>query len=399
MAVCRDGVRIAYRYRSNGLRYGKTIRERDGKTASIVHLWDGQNIVVEIGATGTVTARYLRGINLIAREQDGANQYYLFNAHGDVTKRADAWGNILKNYRYDAFGNEQSPEKLDSNPFRYCGEYFDQETGEIYLRARYYNPAIGRFGAEDSVKSTSYQFPNEQEITDPLSLNLYTYGSNNPVLYVDNSGNFAVLAVAAIALGIGMIADIASGSAYVRYSAMAQDPNWYTVGNWATAGSFDMVKGAVAPEKPLSVQHWMDSLGTAMMFMPAIEAADKGVSSLLAGQRRNRSVMTKSPILWGTWYDYPKVHVNGQTYAKVGNRLYSGHAVDRMYPSMNRFGVNVNRFGGSYGRSITPDFVEYVISSTKGMKSKGNYLHTLGDVTVVLNKYDMVVSILMKHNG
>ncbi len=53
-------------------------------------MWDGQNIVAEIGTTGTVTARYLRGINLIAREQDVANQYYLFNAHGDVIQRADA---------------------------------------------------------------------------------------------------------------------------------------------------------------------------------------------------------------------------------------------------------------------------------------------------------------------
>ena len=178
VAVCRDGVRIAYRYRSNGLRYGKTIRERDGKTASIVHLWDGQNIVVEIGATGTVTARYLRGINLIAREQDGANQYYLFNAHGDVVQRVDAWGNVLKNYRYDAFGNEQSPEKLDSNPFRYCGEYFDKETDEIYLRARYYNPAIGRFGAEDSARS---------------GLNWYTYCGNNPIVFHDPTGCYSIV--------------------------------------------------------------------------------------------------------------------------------------------------------------------------------------------------------------
>ena len=34
-------------------------------------------------------------------------------------------------------GNEQNPTETDSNPFRYCGEYFDGETGSIYLRARY----------------------------------------------------------------------------------------------------------------------------------------------------------------------------------------------------------------------------------------------------------------------
>ncbi len=82
------------------------------------------------------------------QEKYRANQYYLFNAHGDVTQRADAWGNVLKNYRYDAFGNEQSLEKQDFNPFRYCVEYFDRETGGLYLRARYYNPIIGRFDAD-----------------------------------------------------------------------------------------------------------------------------------------------------------------------------------------------------------------------------------------------------------
>jgi len=54
-------------------------------------LWDGQNIVAEIGTTGSVTARYMRGINLITREQDGANQYYLFNTHWDVIQCANTW--------------------------------------------------------------------------------------------------------------------------------------------------------------------------------------------------------------------------------------------------------------------------------------------------------------------
>ena len=98
--------------------------------------------------------------------------YYLFNAHGDVIQHINLSGEI-KSYKYDAFGNEQSPDKLDSNPFRYCGEYFDRETGEIYLRARYYNPAIGRFGAEDSARS---------------GLNWYTYCNNNPIIFYDPTG-------------------------------------------------------------------------------------------------------------------------------------------------------------------------------------------------------------------
>ena len=67
--------------------------------------------------------------------------------------------------------------------FRYCGEYFDSETGTIYLRARYYNPTTDRFISRDSYAGRR---------SDPLSLNLYTYCQNNPVRYIDPSGHIII---------------------------------------------------------------------------------------------------------------------------------------------------------------------------------------------------------------
>ena|GEM_PF-981957 len=72
---------------------------------------------------------------------------------------------------------------INTNAFRYCGEYYDKETGTIYLRARYYNPSNGRFTQRDS-------FAGKQG--DPLSLNLYTYCHNNPIANVDPSGHFSL---------------------------------------------------------------------------------------------------------------------------------------------------------------------------------------------------------------
>ena len=183
-----DGERTAYAYRPDGLRCGKTYGSGADATG-VTHLWDGQNIVAEVGATGVIVARYLRGANLIAREQDGAAQYYLFNAHGDVAQRTDALGNLLKNYRYDAFGNEENPEPLDVNPFRYCGEYFDRETGDYYLRARSYDPRTGRFTAEDSTRSSEVSLPGDKKTIDPLSLNLYIYCRGDSINFIDPSGN------------------------------------------------------------------------------------------------------------------------------------------------------------------------------------------------------------------
>ena len=51
-------------------------------------------------------------------------------------------------YYYDAFGNEKNVTN-DNNPFRYAGEYYDEESGNLYLRNRYYDSAIGRFITED----------------------------------------------------------------------------------------------------------------------------------------------------------------------------------------------------------------------------------------------------------
>ena len=129
--------------------------------------------MAEVGATGALNTRYIRGTGLIAREMDGALQYYLFDAHGDVLHRLDASGNMLKTYRYDAFGNEIDPETLDTNPFRYCGEYFDREIGTYYLRARNYDPRIGRFTTEDPARK---------------DLNYYVYGRNNPIKFTDPTG-------------------------------------------------------------------------------------------------------------------------------------------------------------------------------------------------------------------
>jgi len=83
-------------------------------------------------------------------------------------------------------GNPVGGHDDDVNPFRFCGEYFDRETGTVYLRARNYNARLGRFTTQDA-----WEFMNPN---DPLSLNLYAYCANNPIYYIDPSGNVYILA-------------------------------------------------------------------------------------------------------------------------------------------------------------------------------------------------------------
>jgi len=168
-----DGTVASYRYKPHGLRYQKIV---DGVVET--HVWNGANMVAEIDANNQVMVKYLRGINLICREDAfQAKNYYLYNAHGDIVQKRDASSGDLWYYDYDTFGNERNVEGQDKdqdiNPFRYCGEYFDSETNTLYLRHRYYFPKLGRFMREDPVRD---------------GLNWYTYCGNNPIMHIDPSG-------------------------------------------------------------------------------------------------------------------------------------------------------------------------------------------------------------------
>ncbi len=164
-----------YTYNSDGLRTSKTVNG-----AVTMQMWDGNQIVLELNSAGAVTGKYIRGMNLVAEDIGSLRKYALFNGHADVTGLSDTAGYIIKSYEYDAFGKEKNIDANDNNPFRYSGEYFDKETGTYYLRARYYDPTIGRFVAEDSYLGKD---------KDPLSLNLYTYCWNNPINGYDPSGH------------------------------------------------------------------------------------------------------------------------------------------------------------------------------------------------------------------
>ena len=167
-----------YAYDPTGMRISKKLENEN----QINYVWSGGNIIGEYGIDGSKT--YLRGAGgEIVKTKDGNSEerYFAYNGHGDTTsivEKAPESVNfgVTATYEYDAFGNlieGSETGETHENSFRYNGQQVDEESGLIYLRNRYYNPEIGRFITEDSVKDGT---------------NWYAYCANNPIAFVDPSG-------------------------------------------------------------------------------------------------------------------------------------------------------------------------------------------------------------------
>jgi RHS repeat-associated protein len=175
-----DASTTIYQYDANGVRVSS-------KTSGVEtrYLVDSNrphaSVVLEYNPNGTTITEYTYGLNLIAQERGGVKSFYHADGLGSTRFLTDIGGNITDAYVYDAYGNTLSSSGTTVNNYLYTGEQFDQNLGEYYLRARYYNPSQGRFTGRD---------PFEGMLEEPLSLNKYGYVHGNPINNTDPSGMF-----------------------------------------------------------------------------------------------------------------------------------------------------------------------------------------------------------------
>ena len=135
----------------------------------ISQLWDrnGLPTLIETGAGDNFIHT-----NGVARDGD---EWLLADAVGSVRATVDAAGNVSAETAFTAFGE---PLTGQADSFGFAGEQLDT-TGLLHLRARQYNPTIGRFTTVDPVQ------PGAPGTT---GYNLYTYSGNNPTTFTDPSG-------------------------------------------------------------------------------------------------------------------------------------------------------------------------------------------------------------------
>jgi RHS repeat-associated protein len=131
--------------------------------------------------TSTNTSYYYLGGTLIAMSENTTLKYMHQDHLTGTSVMSGSDGAWLGTIKYTPFGETRSVTGSIATDKLFTGQTLD-DTGLYFYNARYYDPTIGRFISPDTTG---------QKLTDPQSLNRYTYCSNNPLKYTDPTGHFS----------------------------------------------------------------------------------------------------------------------------------------------------------------------------------------------------------------
>ncbi|TAE40439.1 MAG: DUF4114 domain-containing protein [Oscillatoriales cyanobacterium] len=175
------------------------------------------SVLMEYDAAGQVTADYTHGLGLVSAVRNNREGFYHTDGIGSTRAITDSVGLVTDRYTYDAFGGLLNQTGTFGNSFQFAGEQRDSSTGLDYMRARYYDPSLGRFISKDAFSGF---------LSDPYSQHDYQYAHANPVRFTDPTGYFtmgdimgtlsgvsALAAISGVGFGGGYIGGAAAGGA------------------------------------------------------------------------------------------------------------------------------------------------------------------------------------------
>jgi RHS repeat-associated protein len=172
---------IQYTYDVFNRRISETVTT-GGVSTTEYFVYDGQQVLLQLSATGAVTERYLWGPaadKVLAEESASGVSWLLTDGQGSVrdvvTYTAGATA-IADHIDYSAFGVEYETTPSADPGIGFAGQFWDAAAGSYYCEARSYNPSTGRY---ESVDPTGFS------AGDP---NLYAYVFNDPTNLVDPTG-------------------------------------------------------------------------------------------------------------------------------------------------------------------------------------------------------------------
>jgi len=255
-ATTSSGTTTTYTYDGDGRRLGSTT----GGGADLRYVWDPlaasgiAELALERSSAGNLVRRYLDGpLGALSLTNSSASFYYQHDPLGNITDVTDASGAAQWKYEYEAYGGERSATNVSgsapTNPLRFEGQYLDTESGLYHLRARQYDPGIGRFGALD---------PVEGALAQPYG-GAYVYVDGRPTVLVDplglfgwkDLGNALAGGADAVTLGASTYGLNAVGVAPDTGSASFRVGQAVGIGATTFAGGYGAARGAASLSRAL----------------------------------------------------------------------------------------------------------------------------------------------------
>jgi len=218
---------------------GKTVNAAG--TAYVQDVQAGLPVVLA-ETTGGQTSLYVYGNDLLARvDAAGTPAFYHADGLGSVRGLSDLAGARTDAYTYDAFGALRSQTGGAGQPFTFAGEQADGELGLVFLRARYYDPAVGRFLGKDAVGGS---------VQHPQTWNFFVYVYNHPTGLVDPVGFWGISAKVSLGAAGGLLG---GGEVSGGFGPELEFPSWnpldWRVG-FGTGGTLQANTGLYAELTP-----------------------------------------------------------------------------------------------------------------------------------------------------
>jgi RHS repeat-associated protein len=262
-------VTITYAYDDNGIR----VEQRTDEGGSITtqnYLIDPENHtghaqVIEEFINNALATTFTIGHDILTQHTNATGPLtFLYDGHGSTRALLNAAAGVAQRYAYDAYGKMLSGLNLTAasaalTSLLYSGEMLDVRLGMQYLRARYYDPATGRFNQFDKFQGG---------FDEPWSLHKYLYAGADPVSNVDPTGEFfgslvETLAVAGIwaahfavrlypVIKLGLMVWSAVSFSKILYKGFTQGWDKVSAGEYVELGVTLFTLGTLGPGAKLA---------------------------------------------------------------------------------------------------------------------------------------------------
>lgn len=166
------GATETYAYDGDGVRFSRQVGANP-TTRYVSDVGAGLPVTLDDG-----TRKYVWGLGLAYAVAGTSLEVYHADQLGSIRAITDGAGVVTATYRTDEWGVPTASTGASTQPFAFTGEPRDA-TGLSYLRARYYDPSLGRFMSRD---------PWPGDARSCQTLDRYAYAGNNPATFSDPSG-------------------------------------------------------------------------------------------------------------------------------------------------------------------------------------------------------------------